>query len=97
MEEFRPVLADRVALTLINRRQLRPEHFSERADAGESVRMTDAGRKIVLEAYHKRKLEEVVHPLVKEKVPMGLLCHLQARVLARHLRGDLAGYLPFLA
>ena len=58
MEEFRPVLADRVALTLINRRELRPEHFTERTDAGESVLMTDAGRKIVLEAYHHRKTQE---------------------------------------
>jgi CRISPR-associated protein Cas1 len=97
MEEFRPLLADRLALTLINRRQVRPEHFEVREGAGESVLLTEAGRKIVLGAYQTRKAEEVPHPLLKEKAPLGLLPHLQARLLARHLRGDLESYLPFLA
>jgi CRISPR-associated protein Cas1 len=95
MEEFRPVLADRLALTLINRKQLRPEHLEER-DGG-SVLLTEAGRKIVLGAYQERKKEEVVHPLLKDKAPLGLLPHLQARLLARHLRGDLSAYPPFPA
>ena len=97
MEEFRPLLADRLALTLINRKQVRPEHFEAREGAGESVLLTEAGRKIVLGAYQARKQEEVPHPLLKEKAPLGLLQHLQARLLARHLRGDLESYLPFLA
>lgn len=97
MEEFRPILADRLVLTLINRKQIRPEHFDTRVDAGESVLLTDAGRKIVLNAYQERKQEEVIHPLLKEKAPLGLLPHLQARLLARHLRGDLVTYLPFPA
>ncbi len=97
MEEFRPLLADRLALTLINRKQVRPEHFEAREGAGESVLLTEAGRKIVLGAYQSRKQEEVPHPLLKEKAPLGLLPHLQARLLARHLRGDLESYLPFLA
>jgi CRISPR-associated protein Cas1 len=95
MEEFRPVLADRLALTLINRRQLRPEHFDERTDAGESVLLTAEGRRAVLTAYQERKQEETIHPLLKDKAPLGLLPHLQARLLARHLRGDLAAYMPF--
>lgn len=95
MEEFRPCLADRLVLTLINRRQIRPEHFEQREEAGESVLLTEAGRKIVLGAYQERKKEEVPHPLLKEKAPLGLLPHLQARLLARHLRGDLDGYIPF--
>ena len=97
MEEFRPLLADRLALTLINRKQVRPEHFEAREKAGESVLLTEAGRKIVLGAYQTRKQEEVPHPLLKEKAPLGLLPHLQARLLARHLRGDLESYPPFLA
>lgn len=97
MEEFRPCLADRVVLTLINRRQIRPQHFEQRENAGESVLLTEAGRKIVLAAYQTRKQEEVPHALLKEKAPFGLLPHLQARLLARHLRGDLENYLPFLA
>ena len=97
MEEFRPILADRLVLTLINRKQIRPEHFDQREEAGESVLLTEAGRKIVLGAYQDRKKEEVPHPLLKEKAPLGLLPHLQARLLARHLRGDLDGYIPFAA
>jgi CRISPR-associated protein Cas1 len=97
MEEFRPSLVDRLVLTLINRRQIRPEHFEARGEEMEeqSMMMTDAGRKIVLAAYQTRKQEEVVHPMLKDKAPLGLLPHLQARLLARHLRGDLATYLPF--
>ncbi len=96
MEEFRPCLPDRLALTLINRKQIRPEHFEAREGAGESVLLTEEGRKIVLGAYQARKKEEVPHPLLKEKAPFGLLPHLQARLLARHLRGDLDSYVPFL-
>jgi len=97
MEEFRPVLADRLVLTLINRKQIRPEHFAAREEAGSSVLLNDAGRKIVLAAYQARKQEEVIHPLLKDKAPLGLLPHLQARLLARHLRGDLDSYPPFCA
>jgi CRISPR-associated protein Cas1 len=95
MEEFRAFLADRLVLTLINRRQIRPEHFEDHP--GDSVTLTEEGRKAVLGAYQTRKQEEVAHPLLKEKAPIGLLPHLQARLLARHLRGDLADYIPFLA
>lgn len=94
VEEFRPVLADRVALTLINRRQLRPGDFVERP--GGSVRLTDEGRKAVIIAYQKRKQEEVRHRVVDRKVPLGLIPHVQARLLARHLREDLERYPPFL-
>ncbi|RYG96329.1 MAG: type I-C CRISPR-associated endonuclease Cas1 [Alphaproteobacteria bacterium] len=97
MEEFRPLTADRLALSLVNRRQLQSKHFVEREGAGESVLLTSDGRKIVLEAYQKRKMEEVIHPLLKDKAPLGLLPHLQARLFARHLRGDLEMYLPFTA
>jgi len=94
VEEFRSPLADRLALALINRRQLRPEHFEERT--GGSVAFTSDGRRLILAAYQKRKQEEVAHPLLREPVPLGLAPHLQARLLARHLRGELAGYPPFL-
>lgn len=96
MEEFRSCLADRLVLALINRKQIRSEHFEEREDAGNSVSLTEAGRKAVLAAYQQRKQEEVSHPHLKEKAPFGLLPHLQARLLARHLRGDLEGYIPYL-
>ncbi|HLZ08108.1 MAG TPA: CRISPR-associated endonuclease Cas1, partial [Chloroflexota bacterium] len=94
MEEFRPVLADRLAITLINRRQLQADQFEELP--GGAIHLTDAGRKVVLVAYQKRKEEEVQHRVLKEKVPIGLIPHIQARLLARHLRGDLKDYPPFL-
>lgn len=95
-EEFRSGLVDRLVATLINRRQIKPEHFEAREGAGESVMLTEEGRKAVLVAYQKRKQETVGHPLLKEDPPLGLVPHLQARLLARHLRGDIAHYPPFL-
>jgi CRISPR-associated protein Cas1 len=94
MEEFRPFLADRLALSLINRRQVSPSGFKI-AENG-AVSMDDATRKAVLVAYQKRKQEEIIHPFLDEKVSIGLLAHLQARLLARHLRGDLDAYPPFV-
>lgn len=94
MEEFRPVLADRLAMTLINRRQLKREDFED--GPGGAVQMTDDGRRTVIVAYQKRKEEEVRHRVLKQSVPLGLVPHVQARLLARHLRGDIKDYPPFL-
>jgi len=94
MEELRPVLADRLALTLINRRQLGPDDFVERP--GGAVLLGDEPRKTVVAAYQDRKREEVFHAAVERRVPLGLIPHVQARLLARLLRGDLDGYVPFL-
>lgn len=94
MEEFRPILADRLALTLINRRQLTAADFTARP--GGAVLLNDAGRKKVVVAYQERKQEEISHQVLEQKMPLGLVPHIQARLLARHLRGDLPGYLPFL-
>jgi len=92
MEEFRPLIADRLALTLVNRQQVKPEGFVRR-DGG-SVMMDDATRRTVLSAYQQRKREEITHPLLDQKSPVGRLPFLQARLLARHLRGDLPAYVP---
>ena len=92
MEEFRPLLADRLALTLVNRQQVKAGGFEFR-DGG-AVSMDDTTRKAVLSAYQQRKREEVTHPYLDQKVPLGRLPFLQARVFARHLRGDLPIYLP---
>lgn len=94
MEELRPVLADRVALSLINLGQVRARDF--RTEEGGAVLLTDDARKQLLVAYQKRKQEEIVHPFLKERVEVGLLCHVQALLLARHVRGDLDGYPAFL-
>jgi CRISP-associated protein Cas1 len=94
MEELRPWFADRLILSLINLRQIGPDDFRE----GESgaVLLSEEGRKTLLEAYQERKREELVHPFLEEKTTIGLLPHLQALLLARHLRGDLDGYPPFI-
>lgn len=90
MEELRPVLADRLALSLVNRNQLKADDFIlEEAGA---VRLTDDARKRVLVAWQERKREEARHPFFNETAPIGLFAHLQAQLLARHLRGELDGY-----
>ena len=94
MEELRPILADRLALTLINRGQLSARDFVVEEAGG--VRMTDDARKQVLVAWQERKRDELRHPFLGETAPMGLIAHLQAQLLARHLRGDLDGYPGFI-
>ena len=94
VEEFRAVLGDRLALTLVNRRQLGPGDFDERP--GGAVLLNEKGRRTVLTAYQERKKEEMSHPVLGEKTPFGLLPHVQARLLARHLRGDIPTYPAFL-
>jgi CRISPR-associated protein Cas1 len=94
LEEFRPVLADRLALTLINRGQLGSKDFSV-MDSG-AVSITDDARKRILTAYQERKETELQHPFLKEETTIGLLPHLQSQLLSRHLRGDIDGYPPFL-
>ena len=90
LEEFRPLWADRLALSLINLRQIRADGFQ--TQPGGAVIMDDKTRKAVLAALTQRKREEMQHPLLDEKVNVGLLPHLQARLLARHLRGDMEDY-----
>jgi CRISPR-associated protein Cas1 len=94
MEEFRPYLADRLALSLVNRQQVKGKGF-RKTETG-AVMMDDATRKEVLVAYQKRKQEELEHPFLGEKAAVGILLHCQAMLLARYLRGDLDGYPPFI-
>jgi CRISP-associated protein Cas1 len=90
MEELRPILADRLALSLINRRQIQASDFETRE--GGAVFLRDDARKTVLTAWQERKKEERLHPFLEEKAPLGLFPYLQALLLARHLRGDLDAY-----
>lgn len=90
MEELRPVLADRLTLSLVNRRQVQVDGF-RKTESG-AVAMEDATRKEVLVAWQKRKQEEIQHPFLGERIELGLLPHVQALLLARHIRGDLDGY-----
>ena len=94
VEEFRPFFADRLALSLINRKQLSEGSF-RRLENGATL-LSDDGRKLVITAYQERKRDEIQHAFLGEKVTMGLLWFCQAQLLARHLRGDLDAYPPFI-
>jgi CRISPR-associated protein Cas1 len=93
MEELRPIFADRLVLSLVNRRQLRAKDFETR-DGG-AVLLTDDARKTVLTAWQERKKEERQHLFLEEKIPLGLVPYTQALLLARHLRGDIDAYPPW--
>ncbi|MCX6083127.1 MAG: type I-C CRISPR-associated endonuclease Cas1c [Chloroflexi bacterium] len=93
MEELRPVLADRLALSLVNRKQITGKGFLQKESGG--ILMDEDTRKIVLCAWQERKKDEIVHPFLKERIPFGLLPHVQAMLLARFLRGDLDAYPPY--
>ena len=94
IEEFRAQMCDRFVLTVINKKQIAPEHFDLRENG--AVLLTDDGRKAFLTAWQKRKDDEITHPFLEEKVQWGLLPYVQALLLARYLRGDLDAYPPFL-
>ncbi|GHV85912.1 CRISPR-associated endonuclease Cas1 [Spirochaetia bacterium] len=93
MEEFRPVIADRLVLSLINRRQVNKKGFVKAASG--AVVMNDDTRKIVLVEYQNRKQDQIYHPYIEETVPIGLLFFVQANLMARYIRGDINGYPPF--
>lgn len=92
MEEFRP-LADRLALSLVNRQQLGESDFARRE--GGAVLLEGDARKAVVVAFQERKRDELTHPLLAEAVPLGVVPLVQARLLARHLRGEAKVYPPF--
>jgi CRISP-associated protein Cas1 len=90
VEELRPVLADRLALSLVNRGQIRASGFKQLGSG--AVVMDDETRKQVLVAWQNRKQEEILHPFLEERIPFGLAPFVQATLLARYLRGDMDGY-----
>jgi CRISPR-associated protein Cas1 len=93
MEELRPVFADRLALSLVNRKQVNAKGFTLKESGG--ILMNEDTRKEVLKAWQERKKDEIMHPFLKEKIEFGLVPYIQAQLLARHLRGDLDAYPPF--
>lgn len=93
MEELRPVFADRLVLSLVNRRQINGKGFTRKESGG--VLMDEDTRKKVLVAWQERKKEQIIHPFLKERIAFGLIPYVQALLLARHLRGDLDAYPPF--
>lgn len=94
MEELRPCMADRFVLTLVNNRVVKPDDFLVQ-DSG-AVLLTEEGRKKFLKAWQERKRDTLTHPYLNEKMSWGMIPYVQALLLARHLRGDLDAYPPFL-
>lgn len=94
MEEFRAYMADRLVLSLINRKQVNARDFKI-TDTG-AVRMNEDSRKVLIRAWQERKQELMLHPYLNEKIPLGLLPYVQALILARYLRGDIGLYPPFI-
>jgi CRISPR-associated protein Cas1 len=94
MEELRVCVADRLVLTMVNNRVIEPSDFEESGSG--AVLLTDRGRKAFLKAWQEKKQETITHPFLQEKLPWGLAPYMQALLLARHIRGDLDAYPPFL-
>lgn len=93
MEEFRSVYADRFVLTLINNRILGVSDFDEQESG--AVILKDDARRRFLQEWQKKKCETITHPFLKEKMEWGLVPHIQAKLLARCIRGDIEDYPPF--
>lgn len=94
IEELRPYYADRLALTLVNRKQISSKGFVVKENG--AVVMDEQTRKEVLTEWQKRKQDSIMHPYLEEKVTFGLIPYIQAMLLARHIRGDLEDYPPFI-
>ncbi|MGN1227223.1 MAG: type I-C CRISPR-associated endonuclease Cas1c [Christensenellales bacterium] len=93
MEEFRCFIVDRCVISLFNKKQLNGSHFEKNLTG--AVSMTEEGKKIILTEWQSRKKEEIKHPIIKEKVPIGLLPYVQARLLSKFIRGEMEKYTPF--
>ena len=94
LEEFRPAIADRFTVRLLKLQVLRESHFLR--TIGGACFLTDEGRAIFLKEYESFKDEEVRHAAIGRRVPRWALPQIQATLMARHLRGDLPTYAPYL-
>lgn len=94
LEEFRAWWVDRMVLSLINRGQIKPSDFIHESSGG--VTLKPEARKLIFQTLQAKKQEKIIHPFLEEEVEIGLLPYIQSMLLARHLRGDLAEYPPFL-
>lgn len=94
VEELRSYMGDRFVLSVINRRQISPQDFVIQGEKG--VQLSDSGRRTFLKAWQERKKGTIVHPYLKQKIPIGLIPHVQAMLLARFVRCDIDDYPVFL-
>lgn len=93
MEELRAPLCDRMAISLINLRQIKASDFE---NLNGRYILSDKARRIVIDEWQKRKREEILHPFINEKIEIGLIPYVSSQLLARVLRGDLDEYPAFL-
>ena len=91
-EEFRPLIADSAALTLFNNAELKEKDFIRRAGA---VSLTQDGRKAVITAFERRMDTLITHPLFQYSISYRRILEVQARLLGRHLLGELKKYPGF--
>lgn len=92
MEEFRPVIADSVVLTLINNEMLTPADFLVWREA---CQLTDSGRRKFFAVYEQRKATIVTHPVYGYKMSYSRMLEVQARMLAAYVRGSVPAYTGF--
>ena len=93
MEELRSPLCDRFVISLINLKQIKSDSFDVE---GGVFCLKDEPRRLVIKEWQTRKKETLIHPFLKEKIPIGLIPYCQAMLLARYLRSDIDGYPPFI-
>ena len=93
MEEFRVGMCDKIAISMVNKRQLTSENFENDDDM---IKLTREARKLVINEWQKRKKRMIYHPVLKEKIPEGLLPFAQAQIMSSYLRGESEEYVPFL-
>jgi CRISPR-associated protein Cas1 len=92
LEEFRPVIADSVVLTLVNNEMLTPADFVRWKDA---CQLTEEGRKKFFQAYEQRKATVVTHPVYGYRMSYSRMLEVQARMLAAYVRGAVPAYTGF--
>lgn len=93
MEELRAPLGDRFVISLLNLKQISSKDFDT---ANGEFHLKEDARRLVIREWQLRKKEQIMHPFLKEKIEIGLIPYCQAMLLARHMRGDLDGYPPFI-
>jgi CRISPR-associated protein Cas1 len=92
IEEFRPLVGDSLVLTVVNNGEITAEHFVEALGA---VSLTAAGRARFIEAYERRLSQEITHPVFGYRISYRRVFEVQARLLARHLTGEIPEYPSF--
>jgi CRISP-associated protein Cas1 len=95
IEEFRPSIGDRFVVGLLTRGMISLEDFVE--TPGGAWYLSDTGRRTFLEAYDEYKSAEIEHALLQRTAPRAALPVIQATLMARHLRGDIPAYPPYVA